>query len=416
MTQELKAGMLVLAAIGAMLYMVHRLTRQPYAPGEAKTYFALVDNATGLLHGSKVKVAGINVGEVAQLEIQENQALLVLRISAPVMLREDARIVLRMLGFLGDRYVELWPGTTSKPPLPERSYIPRAEVEVGLERLTSRSAELVDDLADITGLLESALRGSPGGQDADSRIGSIVSNMERFSEQLAALENLGSITDDVGDAAENVSEIAEKINSGQGTIGKLVTETETIDRINSTLSGVDRLMDSASEVEFSALARGTYLSASDGGMSQFALLFQPALDKYFLLGASLRPSGIIKTEELAPDQTIKITESTDFKVDLQFAQRLSDFTFRLGLFEGTAGAGIDYAFASRRIRFFGEIYRFRADNPPQLNLGIEALIYRPFTAWAGGDFITSDDNRGFFVGAGLRFTLLDFGNVLDEGE
>lgn len=83
----------------------------------------LIDSAGGLSQGTPVKFAGADVGEVQRIAIRsplppgEPPIELGLWLSRAVTLYADDRVLVGMLGILGEKYVELLPGPQRTQPL-----------------------------------------------------------------------------------------------------------------------------------------------------------------------------------------------------------------------------------------------------------------------------------------------------------
>lgn len=413
MSSELKAGIFVLAAIGALAYMTTRLTQSRYSFVGTKTYYAVIQDATGLLAASKVKMAGLDVGQLGNMELAGRQARITLKIAADLVIHKDATIAVKAIGFLGDRYIEIHPGSDSAPVLEEGGYIAEGGATGSLDQLTAKTTQLVDSLKEITDLLRDALKGTSTGE---SRLDRILDNMERFSEGLADIDRIGPMIDRIGDTLNSVAAIAQRVNRGEGTVGKLINDSETVDRLNSTLSGVQKIVGKADKMQVIVDAKAGALTRVSGGRSSFSIALQPTWDKYYMIGVSTRPQGTLSTKRtmstINPDTpgatTTTVLENeyneTSFGVDAQLAKRFGDATFRLGLFESTGGVAVDYNFLEDKAKIFSEVYRFTKGQSPQLNVGAEIQVYKPFYIWTGGDFLLTQDSRSFFVGGGLRFS------------
>ncbi|MBI3555352.1 MAG: MCE family protein [Deltaproteobacteria bacterium] len=415
MTAELKAGFFVLMSVAALVFMTTRLTQNQFSFAGTKVYYANINDATGLLSKTKVKMAGLDVGQLTKLELAGKHARITVEIASDLTLHTDASIAVKAIGFLGDKYLELTPGTDSKPVIAEGGYIPEGVAAGSLDQLTAKTTQLVDNLKDITDLLKEALKGTGEGQDG-SRLDRILDNMEQFSEGLAGVDKLGDLADRMTEVAANVRDITSKVSRGEGTIGKLLTDSETIDRINQALSGVNKLVTKVDKLQVMVDARSALLTNVGGSRSAFSLILQPTYDKYYLFGITTRPQGVtsITTTKTTNEpqnagaatstQQVKTTNDTGVGFNAQFAKRFGDFTFRLGLFETTGGVAADYSLFEDRARLSIEAYRFGSGGTAQVNIDAEVSIYRPFFVWGGGDYISSKDNRSFFVGGGIRFT------------
>ena len=98
-------GALTLGGVGA----IYQLARPTKHGGDFHTYVYFRD-ANGLPVGSRVKIAGIVVGEIDALAIENGQARVSLRLSDDVALWDDAWAEKKAASPLADSYLELSPG------------------------------------------------------------------------------------------------------------------------------------------------------------------------------------------------------------------------------------------------------------------------------------------------------------------
>src|SRR3954469_23008002 len=146
---ELKVGIFVfagVAAIGALVVQFGRL-------GEGfKTYYALTirfSDASGLLKGSDVLLAGARIGKVAdgpRLVREGNGVAVPLKIYDYVKIPEASKFTVGSSGLLGDRFVSV----TMPPGQPGAFVKPNAHIsgarETGIDDLTREGGALVTDL------------------------------------------------------------------------------------------------------------------------------------------------------------------------------------------------------------------------------------------------------------------------------
>lgn len=101
-------GTLVVLAVIVLVAAIE-LAQPPAATGGFRTS-ALFRDASGLPIGSRVVIAGVNVGRIESLTVVGNQARVAMRLRDDVVLCDDAWATKKATSALGDNYVELSPG------------------------------------------------------------------------------------------------------------------------------------------------------------------------------------------------------------------------------------------------------------------------------------------------------------------
>ena len=418
MTANLKAGLFVLATVAAMVFMTTKLTQNRFAFAGVKRYYAHVRDATGLLTKSKVKMSGLDVGQVENIELIGKKARLTLVIGGEVSVRRNAHVAVKAIGFLGDKYVELTPGTDDQTAMEEGSYIEEGGASGSLEDLTGKVTKVVENLQEITDVLKESLRGDD--EDGSTRLDRIAENIEDFSAGLAGLNRIGDLTEKLDEVADNLRTITGKVAKGEGTIGKLLNDEETIDNVNKAVSGINKFLTKAEKLQLILDARSGALTRSGGAKTTVGLWLQPTYDKYYILGITSGPQGFVTRTHIetnnggSSNSTDSILQNRSaMTFNAQFAKLFGDFVVRAGIFENTGGAGVDYVgLMDKRIRLSTELYNFQPRINPQLNVGLEIHAYKPFYLWTGGDdLLVGSPNlgrvRNYFVGAGVRFSDAD---------
>ena len=93
--------------------------------GDQTTYKALFSSASELVPGSSVRVAGVQVGRVTDVEFHgESNALVTFKIDSGVPLTQESRASVRFLNLVGDRYMTLEAGEGGGPRLAPDATIP----------------------------------------------------------------------------------------------------------------------------------------------------------------------------------------------------------------------------------------------------------------------------------------------------
>jgi len=87
-------------------------------------------NVNGLVKGSPVWMSGVEIGNVKSIKFVNLDSLRQVEVVCKVkksvwnMITEDSHVELGTIGFLGDKFVEIIPGTFGKPAIVEKSVVP----------------------------------------------------------------------------------------------------------------------------------------------------------------------------------------------------------------------------------------------------------------------------------------------------
>jgi len=115
---EIKVGIFLLVCVSLMVGMIVKFGK--FERMAAKLYEINVQfpNASGIVKDANVMLAGIGVGKVTEIHLQEDATMhvkLKLAIYQGVNIRHDAQFVINQSGLLGDRYVDVVPRGTTAP-------------------------------------------------------------------------------------------------------------------------------------------------------------------------------------------------------------------------------------------------------------------------------------------------------------
>lgn len=102
--------------------------------GGKTTYKAVFADVTGLLPGNEVRIAGVRVGQVESLELNDRQlAEVEFSLDGDRKIAESAILRLRYRNIVGERYIALTEGTGSSEPLEEGETIPLDQTRNALD-------------------------------------------------------------------------------------------------------------------------------------------------------------------------------------------------------------------------------------------------------------------------------------------
>ena len=269
---EIKVGSVVAVAVvlflAALVFVggvnLFRERKVPYT-----TYFKF---AGGLDPGSLVRFGGLKVGTILTAGIDKNDSTRIrvtLQVKAGTPIRTNSRARISSLGFLGENYLEVSPGTRDAPLLPGGSEIPAleivqlADVFNNVNNVTLNANKLVGDLddrilvlSDNVNLLVKNLNDVVSPENR-RHFSSIVANADsvlkderpHFDRTLANLESastkLSPTIDNVNVTIAKTNKLVENLDGMLGENRQQIHET--LVRLHSSLADAQRLINNLND-------------------------------------------------------------------------------------------------------------------------------------------------------------------------
>ncbi|NKB87360.1 MAG: MCE family protein [Acidobacteria bacterium] len=486
MNIEFRVGLLVIAAVAAMAYFVIRIENFGLV-GDEDSYVINVrfDNASGIAAEDPVYVAGVNVGHVASvgLDMTDGTAHVRLRLRNDAQLYEDAVAIVGSSGMLGDRVLQLSVGSSDRPIVPPDGWISGgdpvsidqmvtvvASIARNLESTTESISrvlgteageaslrEILTNIEALTGRLDNVLARNGGTIDSgisnfdrtlanleslSSALGenlpALVEDMRGLSTELTELVeenrgdlsavggNLNQMTQRLDRSAADLEELIAKMNRGDGTVSRLVNESETVDRLNEALDSVDDTLAAADtffrrvgETRFSFEWRSEFYDRISATKNYFGVRLELGEEnagrgfEFHLIDDNI--GGFTETNTLTEffnpdtgaliDRTLsrELTRKEGFQVNALITQRLGNFQMRGGILESQAGLGLDLFLADDKLRVTSEVWDIGRDPDPHLKFRAQWNIVGRFFLTGGWDDALRPDLRSYYLGGGYSF-------------
>ena len=431
-TPEFKVGVLVVVVAGLIGAMSLKVSDGGGVFGSGKTHSFIVDDAGGLVKNSAVKMAGIKVGIIKDIELVGHRARIILDLEDDVELTESAKVELRSDGILGDRHVELVPGVQTDAKLEDGAEIKHADGSGGLNQVMAEVSKITKSLNELADNLNKAAKGDG---DPSTPIGRIVLNIEKITQDLAGLtdrnkDKIDNIIDDVenltnnlnqyideeslarvDNAIKNIEEITDKVNKGEGTLGRLINDEETVEELNAAISNVNEFLGGAGKLETSIDFHSEFLAKESVTKSYLGIRIQPGVDRYYEVQVIDDPLGVKSSDFTTvtdQDGNVSTQDKTQvfknkIKLTILFAKNFYDFTIKGGLIENSGGVGFDYYLLNRDLRASIEFFEF---DDLYARAFLRYNFFKGIYVVAGGDNLFSGGDTEFsaFMGAGLFLT------------
>ena len=111
---EATVGLFVVLGLCALAYLSVRLGQLQIGRGNTYDLIAVFPTVAGLREGATVEIAGVQVGRVQEIKLDDYAAAVTLRIDKQVQLQEDAIASISNLVLFGEIYVRVSPGGSDR--------------------------------------------------------------------------------------------------------------------------------------------------------------------------------------------------------------------------------------------------------------------------------------------------------------
>jgi len=225
--QEIAVGLFVIAAVAGLVYLSFRIGGG--RPPRASSYVLLFDSALGLQRDNMVTVAGVRVGLVEAISVQEGRARVDVAVDPDLVLFRDATAAVRARTLLGEKYVELIPGSAESDHLPAGSVIGTTVPTVEIDQVIRGAQEVIARANDILPTLQAAVLKIDG--------------LVRRSDVDATAKSLGDVLDETADLIKTLSSLSRSSGDDLKAVLQLLRNRgpEILTRIENTAERIDRL-------------------------------------------------------------------------------------------------------------------------------------------------------------------------------
>jgi phospholipid/cholesterol/gamma-HCH transport system substrate-binding protein len=131
---ETAVGLFVLLGIACLAWLSIKLGKLEIVGGDYVPVHAEFASVSGLKKGVSVEIAGVDVGKVESITLDDYSADVLMKIRTGIRLPEDTIASIRTRGLIGDKYVSLSPGASNRM-IPPNGKIRDTESAVDMEQL-----------------------------------------------------------------------------------------------------------------------------------------------------------------------------------------------------------------------------------------------------------------------------------------
>ena len=307
---QLKVGITVIVASITLAVLIFLMSGTGGIFTRRITLRSYFDDANGLRQGAPVRLAGVDIGNVSSIRVVTGpNPLLPVEVTMKVItkygfaLHNDSKTLLSTAGVLGETYINIDSSGATGPPAKDGDTLPSRDVPDFSDMVRSGQGTLQN--------MDALLK----------RMDRIIAFVESGQGSIGKLIYDPSLYNRVNSTVSEFQTLVKEIAEGQGSLGKLIADDELYRKANGTIDKVNQLIDD--------------LNAGNGTAGK--LLKDPTLHN----NANQTIANVKQlTEDINAGKGAlgKMAKDQEFAGKLQNTMnRLSDLMDRLNAGEGTFG-------------------------------------------------------------------------------
>ena len=395
--------------------------------------YVTFDTVIGLAKRSYVRMSGLKIGFVKDIRLKGTRPEVELFINPAVKVQKGSKATMTTAGLIGEKYVEIIPGEAKEFFLPGDSLLPEASFDIeqlgkmflsvgedmkalgesvktilGKEESTTSVKNALENFSELTSSLNELLAENRQGiklgiQNTTRAVDSFEGKVEDISgnlvEFIAIMKemveenrdsvkmNLKKIKDLIEKTEESfrlLNESLEKINKGEGTLGKLIQDSDLYTRAEGVMEDLEHIINPLASLSARFGLQTEYFGKSRVIKNTFMVDIWTGKNKYFL------------------GQTVYDPWLDTFTFSAQGGIRLGPFVPRVGILESKVGAGLDIYMVEDRLLISLEGFDFNRMTSPRFRTWTRYSATKQFYIILGIDDFSLASKREFYFGLGLR--------------
>jgi len=229
----------------------------------------LFRNVQELKVGDKVKLAGVQVGQVEKIQLTNNQVKVTMKLDRDADVRTDSKATIKFTGLMGENFVLLDFGTPAGVKAADGAYLQTAEqpdlsalmakldnVASGVENLTKSFTgdainNLLGPLTDfidknsprLTAILGNMQTVSSQIAEGKGTIGKLINDDSLYLSAINTVSNLQSTSAEIKLTINQARSVIDEINAGHGTLGKLAKDEKLYNETTVAMSNLREILE-----------------------------------------------------------------------------------------------------------------------------------------------------------------------------
>jgi phospholipid/cholesterol/gamma-HCH transport system substrate-binding protein len=257
---ETRLGIFVIFVVIASVVIVETLNGWQFLHKSVHVS-ALFDTIQDLKEGSDVKMAGVRIGHIESMAIENNKVRVTMMLNADAPVKTDSTATIKFTGLMGQNFMSVSFGSPSAPAAVDGSVLTSEEqpdLSAVMAKLNDAATGIQtamkgftgDSINNLLGPLTDIIKENKGnlstmitnivnitGQIASGKgtVGKVIYDQTLYDSALNTVSNLqGAVT--------TAQLMISSVTNGQGTLGKLVTDDSLYTVTTDSMTNLDQIL------------------------------------------------------------------------------------------------------------------------------------------------------------------------------
>ena len=357
----------------------------------------------GLKKGDTVTLAGMKVGRVEDFNIKNNKIQVSLWIRKETVLRQNSIFSINDVSLMGGKYVGITMGTSDSLILGP-GIIVDGKDSYQLDQLFTKAGEISDSIEKLVSKIEKG-EGTAGKLLTDEELYKNTSEFMQSAKETSdkaqkIIDEFQGIGTEVKETVVTIKKIVKKIGKGEGTVGKLIYDEELYNDTKKTIKSAKTVSDDAKDVLGKMKEIKTWL----GIESVYSAREGDFRNKgYIRIEPSENKYYLVGASKLGTGNSKDDKHEIEYDVQLALKFFDNNLTVRGGLINSGAGLGADYMLPDKKTSITVEGHSAVYSSPFffRTNLSYRMWEDKSYYIVAGAEDIL--DNPSFIAGIKIEF-------------
>ncbi len=340
MKDELKVGIFTLAGIVILVFSL--LILGDFTLQKRYTIYVKFNDISGVAPKSSVRLNGVEVGKIKSVKFDGEKVIAEVLINENIKIAKNSKFYIASTSIIGSKFLQIEQGNLSAGYLKPGEIvgaIPKRQIEEAVLDIAEKVNNLIEQITSNGELAKNLNDSVRNLRDITANLNYLISRNSNNIDLL--IENASKASSNINELTAKLENIVDKIESGEGTVGKLINDKTTAENVRQTVENIKDATRSLKEYTSRVSKIKTYWKwelkyepKSRESYNDVGLKINVNENKYYYFGAS----NIINIKNRARGISYEPRNTVDAYIGWDYDR----WGFYAGAIRGSGGFGFKY--------------------------------------------------------------------------